>query len=838
MRRELIFQGLQTDGWWLWLGVVALAAVLIVLLLRLERKLVTPGVGWLMLFLRLAVLGTLFLTVLQPVMTWSQDREKRGQVLIALDVSESMSTADKQASESEKLRWARALGMYGNAATRKRIDRWLKALDEGREPAWVDPEETQDPIRRRELAATRRENLQGVFDELTRLTRTEIAMRLLTQTENPLLKQIDDVANTQLRIFAKKSDMAEADLLSKFVDEPPISIGTGTSSLTQALTSGEAPLIGVVLLTDGRDTSGQDPVNIAAQLGALGAPVCPVVLGSEFRPKDLSIGTLEYPQTVFLDDNAVLSAEILSFGRKDEDVLVTLEQDGEVVESRSVRAGEGSSRVEFKLETSEEGRKKYQIKVEPQEGETREDNNEAEFAITIVDDRARVLLVDGESRWEFRFMHRALDRDERVDVSSVVFEQPYIGQLNSTYFARALVLPKNVEEIDKTPLADVDVVIVGDIAPEKLTDEFINLLDRYVSELGGTVVFQAGKRHMPQAHQNELLLKMLPIKSAAVMNLKGLEEAGSPRERGLHLFVTAEALDEAMFQFVEGRFENRRFWQQLPGHNWAVVSEAKPGANVFACVFDPVQQQNFEYERKNAVIAHQYYGFGQVLWMGIDSTWRWRFREGDKYHHRFWGQLARWAASNKASAGNDSVRLKLSATELQEGEDLTITALWSQRQISQQPNTRATAIVKRLGPDGGDDEVFAKVPLEPEQGRTRAHGGRLPAPPAGSYRIELIVNGQEDDVPITADFFVEQEKSLELSDVSCNRELLQQIADASGGRVFNANEVDQIAEMFMDKNQTETEETKTELWDHWIMMLVFFGLLTVEWIVRKLNGLP
>jgi hypothetical protein len=835
MTRDLVFRGLQSGSAWLWILVVVVAGILIFLLLRQERKLVSRRAGRAMLLLRMAVLATLLLTIMQPVMTWTRDKKNRSYVLVALDISDSMSTADQQASESEKLRWARALGMIGNKATNDRIDGWLQALDEGREPQWVSSNESADPIRRAELAATRKENLQGVYDELARLSRSEIALRLLTKTTDPLLDQLEDVANVQLHVFAKDTEATEVEGLPEFVNAPPRSVGTGLSDLTKGLSSSETPLAGVVILTDGRDTSGNDPVTIARQLGSLQAPVCPVVLGSIYRPRDLSVGSLDYPQTVFKDDNAILSAEILASGFEGQEINVSLEQDGTVISEKTIQAVSGGMDVEFNLDATVPGRQKYLVKVTPREGETRDDNNQSGFAMTVVDDRARVLLIEGESRWEFRFLHRALDRDERVEARSVVFEQPYIEQLNSTFFAQSLNLPANVDNIDESPLADVDLIIIGDVAPDKLTPGFLGLLDRYVSELGGSVVFQAGKRHMPMAYDNPALSKMLPIKSAAVVNRRGLDDTGSPRERGMHLFITAEALDESMFQFVEDRFENRRFWQRLPGHTWAVVSEVKPGANVFASVYDPTQQQDINYERENALIAHQFYGFGQVLWMGIDSTWRWRFREGDRYHHRFWGQLARWAATNKASAGNDSVRLKLSATELQQGEDLDVTAVWSRQKIKQEPNTRATAVVKQIDGDN-PDRVFATVELEPEEGRTRAHSATVVSPPAGSYRIELLIDGQPAN--IAAEFFVQEEKSLELSDVSCNRALLQQIADASGGRVFNADEVSQIAEMFTDKEQKESETTEVRLWDHWSIMLLFFALLTIEWVIRKLSGLP
>ena len=48
----------------------------------------------------------------------------------------------------------------------------------------------------------------------------------------------------------------------------------------------------------------------------------------------------------------------------------------------------------------------------------------APSTVQVADDKARVLLVDGEARWEFRYLRNALARDPRVTVEAVVFHQP------------------------------------------------------------------------------------------------------------------------------------------------------------------------------------------------------------------------------------------------------------------------------------------------------------------------------------------------------------------------------------------------------------------------------
>ena len=138
MNWRLIFSGLKSPGWTIYaiLGVVV-AMSLSVWLLRLERKLVSRPVGWALLTLRLLVLVTLLVTLLQPVLTKRFDVSQRGKIMVAIDGSLSMETQDRHASLGEKLRWAQALGMLGNAETSPLIDQWVVTAESGQEPNWL-----------------------------------------------------------------------------------------------------------------------------------------------------------------------------------------------------------------------------------------------------------------------------------------------------------------------------------------------------------------------------------------------------------------------------------------------------------------------------------------------------------------------------------------------------------------------------------------------------------------------------------------------------------------------------------------------------------------------------
>ena len=825
----------------LWGGSAALAAVLILLLYQTERKLVSAGVGLILLLFRLLVVVLVFLTLLEPVLTQSQQKNASARILVGVDLSESMSTVDTHASEAEKLRWARALELIGNPAINPRLDRWLAAMEAGKEPEWVDANETVDPDRRAALQRTRRENLEHVFETLSKLSRKEIAQRLLSATSAPLLPALDKVATVQLTAFAGRQETVDNDLLGKQIKQGSPNLQPGFSDLNVGMQapSGDtnSRLIGVVLFTDGRDTVTRD-VATAKRYGAMKVPVFPVLVGSTVHPKDLAFRNLNFPETVFKNDKAVLKAVLSTAGFDGLELEVVLERADKEPLSKKLFATGDETPIEFELDANELGRKEYTLRTAVQPGETRKDNNLATFAMTVVDDKVHVLVVEGEARWEFRFIEAALHRDKRVDLAAVVYQQPYLGLMPEGFFPRELNLPAKVEDLDTSPLAQADMIVIGDVASRDFPPQAWELLDRFVAESGGTLVLCAGKNDMPLGHASPVLQQLLPVVNPRPSAVQGADPFGSPNERGFHLRLTSEGAREAMFQFDLDEVQNRRVWSELPGHTWAMFGQAKPGATVFAAASIPGQADPLAAERNFGIFVHQHYGLGQVLWIGIDSTWRWRHRAGDKYHHRFWAQLARWAASNKATVGNEFVKFGPDKTDVNAGDDVVIRARWIQQFLRRFPNMQATVdIIPATGK--ADEPPLSSLPLKPLADRGLIQEARAVALPAGDYKLKLKVQGADlGDKQVEASVFVHRPNSAELADVSANLDLLRQIATASGGEVIYADQTARITKLLKPPEQSTETRLEISLWDHWLILLLFFILLTTEWVIRKLNGLP
>ena len=841
--RQLFWQGADSP-WWIFFLVLAVAAAcgLIFVLHSYERKLISRSLGTALLVLRTAVIACLFLVLLEPVLTWKTSTERTGRVVVAVDGSLSMETVDLQSTPAEKLRWARAIGLIGNEENNARLDRWIAAYEKGDSPEWVTAAEEPDPEKRRLLSDARRQNVESILKELDSFSRKDLVQRLLASGREGLLNQLEKNVAVDIVVFGGNTVDADPATLTGTLKQPPKLMRPEETNLAQALNAavahtGQGKLEGVVLLTDGRSSIEQG--GRAAEIGTT-APVYPVLIGSERKPKDLAVAVLEAPPSAFLHDKPVVRATLRTAGFAGSEVVVELSRTDipdPKPQRKTIHPTGPTADVEFAIDAEELGRHRYKLAAVVQPDETRDDNNERQFTLQVVDDQAAILVLDGEPRWEFRYLESALHRDERVKVDTILFRQPYMGLLPDTFFPRALQLPDDARQQDDSPFAKYDLVIVGDVTPQQVTDDVWRMLDRYVRDEGGTLVLAAGKRSFPLQHRSAVVQSLLPVVDLAERVVDPAADIAAPRHRGFRWRITPDGSAFDVLRFAQADDENRQAWEDLPGHSWGLVGMAKPGATVWASAAPDRGRPAADWDRSHALFAQQYVGAGQVVWLGVDSTWRWRYGIGDAYHHRFWGQLARWAADFKSAVGNEFVRFGVDRPSITPDEETVVRARWDAKFLRKYPGLKARARVIRLA-DGIEEEA-AVIDLKPTDGRAVIHEGRISRLKAGEYRVRLETDDARlGDAPIQAELLVTERLTPELADVSANPEWLAEIARKTNGRLFDAGSVAGLPKVFERATEAVTEHKQVTVWNHWLVLMVLFGLLTTEWVLRKLNGLP
>jgi len=829
MEWQVEFYGLQSVGWTV--AVVSLIAVAIgisVWLLRSELQLVSRPVARSLLLLRAMLLMLLLGVLLEPALVRRSGVDGQDEVVVAIDVSGSMQSDDRHAAPKELLAWAQGLGLLPTAMTEEDRSRWLtEAVDTA-----VELETVTDGLDLRQ-----REQLLA---DVGRMSRKQLVQRLLHVGSTGILNELQQLSDVRLMTFADTSEEVDEQLLSDLLELDSANIAGGTDIaelLNRVVTTSQTDgAKSVVMFSDGRHTGPGSAVDVARQLGALQIPVYVVPIGSVHLPKDVIARPVDSPGSIFADDKATVRCAIAAAGYNGEELMVRLRQNGQLLKQKSVRVQDDRANASFVLPQLPVGHHDLRVEVGILPGELSEENNSQTFSIAVVDNQARVILVEQEPRWEFRYLYNLLDRDERIDLSTILFGQPFLEILNGPAYVDQL--PEL--RIWDSQLETADMLVVGDVSPQSMSAAAWKSVARSVADDGLTLVVIPGRRQFTELLKLGSLQQLLPIESARSLPAEAFSPTARSSEQSVFRLVPLPAAEGMpMFQLQPGNDNQSSIFKELPGHPWILSGTARPAAAILA----EAMIQTTGGQKTFPLIVHQYFGSGQVIWMGMDSTWRWRRRAGDSWHHRFWGQLVRWAVRNKSAIGSDDARLVVSSEYIGTQQSADVAVRWSASLATRLADHQVRVIAELQNSDATDETSNDPVSfvLHPGAAGPQQYTARISGLTAGRYRLRLDTDGLPFDLPepISVDLVVMARATPELTNISCHSEYLAQIAGASGGQLVEPQDVRTIPSLLRPSTPTQAARRIEEtLWDQWPVLIAFLVLLMAQWVVRKLSGLP
>jgi hypothetical protein len=776
--RRLVLAGMA--GGWLWLVAGAVALGLLLVLYRYERRLVAPRTGLALLTLRVAAALALVASLFEPVAERVVREAVRGRVVVGVDLSESMATSDAAGGTATRREAARRL-LLGDAIQSLRSAQAVESYGFAREAIPGTPEALADALAR---------------------PSTPVAVSAQTTDWEPVLERA----------------LAEKD---------------------------QAPVLGVVLLTDGRENGPPVAHPASERLRERRIPVFPVLIGSTKAPLDAAIAAVKAPETADRGQTARVDVTVKADGlTAGTEVPVTLERAGGSPMRQTVRAQADGGRpvVTFRVPLENPGEHELAVAVGPVDADARPDNDRRTFKVVVVDDKAKVLIVDGEARWEFQYLRNALQRDRRVTLEAVVLRQP---ATSAAFYATALPArpdpPADPEDSPAPdPLGAFDAIIVGDVGPDGLSAEAWGRLDAYVAERGGTLVLAAGPRTFPALEESEPVGRLLPLRALRVVPVDpGATAADRPAlPAGVLALPTpaAAAGPWPMLQFDDDPERSLAAWSALPRLSWALAGAPKPSATALATVGGSAD------EGDAVMMAAMPYGLGKVFWVGTDGTWRWRYRIGDAYHHRFWGQVVQWATRGKLAAGNRLVQFGPVSPRVADGQPAVIRARFVD-DVDRSLLVAARLFRAKDKATGSIAEPLAVVTLRPKPDQPRVFEAVAPALPPGPYVVRLDVprmaEAMRSEGPEpTAALEVVPRDTPERVELAASRDALDRLATATGGKVLLEGEAGTLPELLRQRTVVRTRVDPTRLGERPESLILFFALLTGEWVLRKRAGLP
>lgn len=590
-------------------------------------------------------------------------------------------------------------------------------------------------------------------------------------------------------------------------------------------TEGGAVLAGLVVLTDGQSTRGEDPLAAARFAGPQSrrVPLILVPLGSPDEPRDIEVRAI-YTNPVALvgGDPVPVRAVVRHSGYAGEAVEAVLRA-GEREVSRqtaTLRDDPVGQDIPFTYVPDAVGNVVLTVAIEPLEGELLSDNNAKSVTIRAVEEKIRVLYIEGPPRWDYRRLKNLLLRSAEVMDSSCLLLTADSNWLQEGT-VRVTALPETFEELYEA----YDVVIFGDVDPSHpiLSDRFLQDLARFVREGGGLCVL-SGPFFTPAAYANSPLAAVLPVDLG---DGRLVPEAGG--QDPFRVSLTDRGVSHPVFAVADDPERNRALWEQLPSLRWFCQTEGlRPLATALAV-------HPFRKDRNGApfpLVAVHAHGRGQALFIGVDETYRWGkgFPERSHLHpfNRFWGQAIRFLATEKLLGGRTSVVLASDKPQYAVGEE----ALFTARAIDPEAAARLPATLRMIV--RRPDQIEVEVPLERREGAEALWQGAMSVSQQGGYRAALPADtAGHGEEPARLEFEASA-FSVELQNPRLNREVLDQMAALSDGRVVPWEELGTVKELLESRIEVNPTRATKPWMDMPLGWILLFAAVSAEWIGRKL----
>ena len=576
------------------------------------------------------------------------------------------------------------------------------------------------------------------------------------------------------------------------------------------------PLAGLVMVSDGADTSDTAIDETLAGLKARSIPVFTVGVGQERFARDVQVTRVETPRAVLKGTALVVDVVLSQTGYAGQTVPLSVEDDGRIVSTQEVTLppeGE-SATVKVRFTANEAGPRTFKFKVPTQKDEQVTQNNARDALIQVNDRAEKILYYEGEPRFEYKFLRMGVKGDKNLQVVSLdrTAENKYYRQDVTTPDELIGGFPKTREE-----LFQYRGLILGSVEAASFSPEQLRMIADFVNKRGGGLLMLGGRRSFAEGGWGGTPVgDVLPVVIENTNTKYFSEVQAKPTRAGATYPVTQVAGDEKA---------SAAKWNDMPAVTSVnAIHLAKPGATVLLSGIDNRKQEQI-------VLAYQRYGRGKAIAMPIQDSWLWKMDAKmpvtDTTHAMFWRRLIRWLVDGVP----EQVNVSTTADRVEPGEGITLSTEVLDSAYVEVNDSRVVARV--TSPSGKTTEV----PVEWTVTKDGEYRASFTPDESGIYDIKVTAARDQKDLG-AADMHVRVSAGdAEYFDAGMRAPLLKRIAEETGGRFFTPANAAALPEAISYSGRGVTVVEERELWDMPALFLLLVGLIAAEWGYRRMRGL-
>jgi hypothetical protein len=625
------------------------------------------------------------------------------------------------------------------------------------------------------------------------------------------------------------------------------------------------PVAGVLLMSDG------NVPRLAERLDSLPDfpfPIYPVVPSQVSGGNDLRITSTSVRQTNFEISPVTISFQFDVTGAMAGDavaVLTDLADDRVIAEKTvSIEDAKTNRTVSFQFRPTDVGLRFYRVDlfrpadreamsngenlIEATSSETTLVNNTRFVAVDRRSGPYRVLYVSGRPNWEFKFLRRSVVEDAEVELTGLIrmankepkfsFRDRGVSGTNPLFQGLGEDTEETAEQYDEPVMIRIgvkqaeelaagfpkleedlfkfDALILDDLEPEFFTPDQLAMIRRFVSSRGGGLMLLGGQemfagRDFGQSPLGEL---------APIYVRRGEQPPAGKYSLGL----TREGLLQPWLRLRENASLETKRLRSMPGFTSINgFGGLKPGAYQLATAKSDAGETL-------PAIAVQRFGKGKVGAIAIADLWRWFMRPDAANPDdpaQAWRQITRWLVSDvparatlslaPSSSDEDQMSVRVDVVD-DHFEPLSNAEV---RMFIGQPNEQPLELKGQpIGEAPGAFQV--------------SYYGETP----GAYRVTTEVRSADGElIGLPETGWTRQIAGREFDRIGFNRELLESIADKSGGGLVNEDRLDSFQDRLDSGKVPVTETWVYPLWHRGWVIALALGCLCAEWGLRRWRGL-
>jgi uncharacterized membrane protein len=582
------------------------------------------------------------------------------------------------------------------------------------------------------------------------------------------------------------------------------------------------PLSAVILATDGASNVSRDLTATLRELRGRDVPVYTIGVGDTSRPMDAELGRIDLPRRVLVGSRVNIEAFVTLSGYGASKVLMNVREDGRAIKTEEFNLrGNDTQAVNLEITPSTPGTRRYTVEITPLDGEVTVENNKQEALVEVIEGPLRVLHVEGEPRWELGKIRESLSLNEKnVTLVSLqrTGENKFYRQGISGQQELANGFPKTEEE-----LFAYQGLVLGSVEASFFTSDQLRSIEAFVARrgggllaLGGSLSFDAGK------YKGTTIGDLLPLtlEGRATDVAESFAPAYKPQ-------LTGAGQAHPITRLNEDRALSQKTWNDLPPISISeVLTNVKPGATV---LLEGRGTGTGAAARSVPLLVQQRYGRGQTLALTATDTWRWRMRMDSKSnaHETFWRQMLRYLVSGAP------MQIEVGTEQDVYVMDDTVRIVADIRDKHYNAVNDAKATVRVTKPSGATLDVPLKFTTVND---ANIYTGEFKADELGQQRLDLSGTSSIGPVSATSNVLV-SDINREFYSASQNSELLKRIAAETGGKYYQAGDVQSLLDDLTYRRTPYSERVTKDLWDMPINFMLIIGLLSAEWFLRKREGL-